>query len=76
MMNISTSNDTVRIIKQGDPDWMFQRGVVLVPRASVRLTNKCPDSIAWQIRMALQEGWITLEAHVPDVEYAWEQLQK
>ena len=76
MLNTSKNPNTIRVIKQGDSNWMFQCDMLLVPRAAVCITKKCPESIAWQIRHAIHEGWVTLEAHVPETEYAWEQLQK
>lgn len=64
-----------KIIKQGESDFHFVDGFTMVPRASVEISSICPSAMRLMIERAFSEGYIKVQAYVPDSEYAWEKLQ-
>lgn len=64
-----------KIIKQGESEWYFVDGFTMVPRASLEISNICPSAMRLMIERAFTEGYLKIQAYVPDAEYAWEKLQ-
>ena len=76
MTNFSTSNDAVRVVKQGELDWWVRSGLALVPRAAIKIDSKCPNDIKNYIAWAVEQGYVTLDAYIPEKEYTWEKLSR
>jgi hypothetical protein len=55
-------------IKSGDPNFMIQGKFTLTPRASLRVSHKCPVEYSLIIQKCFQQGWIGLEASVTERE--------
>jgi hypothetical protein len=66
-----------KTLRAGDADFMFSpNGITLVPRASFELSNHCPREYKLIIVECINNGWIKSVAHMRDVEYTMELLQK
>ena len=55
-------------IKPGDPNFMIQGKFTLTPRASLRVSHRCPVEYSLIIQKCFQQGWIGLEASVTERE--------
>lgn len=64
-----------KIIRPGSDEWYFVDGHKLVPRASIEISELCPQNMSLMIQRAIGEGYIKTVAYIPDAEYAWEKLQ-
>lgn len=64
-----------KTIKQNDNDWLFLDNFTLVPRANCVISPMCPVNMRLMIERAVVEGYLKIEAHVPDVDYTWEKLK-
>ena len=62
-------------IPQVDPEFHFKSGFTICSRASLEISELCPEHIKLMIHRAMGEGYLKLVAYVPDTEYAWEKLQ-
>ena len=76
MMNISTSKNTIRTIKQGEPDWLIKNGFTLAPRAGIEISTRCPVECKLIIQTCLKRGWIKPIANVLEKDITWEELIK
>jgi len=60
-----------------DPDFVFVTdGVVLVPRASIKVSTDCPDYYRTIIADAFNKGWLQPIANMRGTEYTMELLKK
>ena len=67
----------IKTIKQGDPDFrIINDGYLVISRASLLINQQCPASARYLIQQAMANGWISLQAHVPESELIWENLNK
>lgn len=66
---------THKIIKQGDSEFHFVDGFTIVPRASFEISEVCPSNMRLMIHRAVADGYLRLNAYVPDEEYMWEKLK-
>jgi hypothetical protein len=65
----------VKTIKSGDTDWVFSPdGITVCPRASLLITDQCPDYYKTIIADAYSKGWLIPQAHIPVHEHFMEQL--
>lgn len=62
-------------IPQSDPDFHFKSGLTICSRASLEISDLCPENMKLMIHRAWADGYLKLVAYVPDSEYAWEKLQ-
>lgn len=76
MMNITTRESKIRTVRQGDPDWMIQDGLVLATRAGVEISTRCPYEYKLILQDAINKGWIKPVASVYDHELMWEKLNE
>jgi hypothetical protein len=72
VFKIKTSS--LRTIKQGDPKFMLQDGMVIAPRAGFEISNSCPREYKMIIQECINYGWLKPVATVRDNELFWEAL--
>lgn len=62
---------------QADPGFNFSPdNIMLVPRASFQLSDKCPREYKLIIAECIGRGWLKAVAHQPVQEYFMEELTK
>lgn len=66
----------IKTLAPGENGFMINDGIILSPRASIKIKLNCPGYIRDTIAHAFSEGWIEPIAHVPEVEYLIEELRK
>ena len=76
MMNISTSPNAIRTIKQGEADWMIQSGLTLAPRAGFEISAECPREYRLLMIKCMDKGWLKPLANILEKDYTWEKLSK
>jgi len=54
----------IRMIKQGDPQWMLNDGMVVAPRAGFEINQHCPKEYKMIISECINNGWLKPVAHV------------
>lgn len=72
-----TTNKTrdVRTIRQGDPKFTINDGMVTYPRAMVHVTPECPINIQRDIEWAIANGYLKVVAHVYGKELTMDELR-
>ena len=65
----------VRAIRQDDPKFTLNDGMVLYPRAMLHVTPECPRAYRDALQMALSGGYIKLVAHVYGKELTMDTLR-
>ena len=65
----------VRAVRQGDPKFMIDDGMISYPRAMLHITPECPVQIRSQINWALAEGYLKCVAHVYGKELTLDELR-
>lgn len=73
-MTYTFPNKSFKKIKKGDPDFMMNDGIQLVPRAAIEFSELCPTRLLVQIQDAIGKGWIRPVSYMTDKEYVWEKL--
>jgi hypothetical protein len=73
-MRFTTTGTTFKEINQGDPDFMMNDGIKLVPRAAIKISQRCPSNYASLIAECMNHGWIKPVAHVKESDYVWEKV--
>jgi hypothetical protein len=63
-------------IRQGDTDFKFVDGFMLVPRAMLHVTPECPYNHRQIVETCIERGWLKVTANVPETELMWGDLQK
>ena len=72
-----TSNSQYRALRPSDPDFTFSPdGITLVSRASIEISQRCPDNYASLIQECINQGWLKPVAYMRDTEYTMELLRK
>ena len=66
--NVFSEELKTHTIKPGDPNFMIQGKFTLTPRASLKVSHKCPVEYSLIIQKCFQQGWIGLEASVTERE--------
>jgi hypothetical protein len=75
MIKISGTN--FKTLKQGDDDFSFSPdGYTMVPRASLVISQRCPENYRTLIAECINHGWLKPVAHMRDTEYTMELLKK
>lgn len=69
---IKTTQTSLRTIKQDDPKFMLQDGIVVSPRAGFEFHQNCPREYQMIILECLGKGWLKPVATVKDSELFWE----
>jgi len=76
MIKISTGRPH-KTLRAKDADFSFSPdGLTLVPRASFEISKECPREYRLIIAKCISNGWLRPVAHMRDVEYTMELLQK
>jgi hypothetical protein len=65
---------TYKKLVQGQEDFCFHAGFVMVPRASIEVSKECSEHIRQMLIYAVNEGWVKCVANVPEIEYTWEKI--
>ena len=73
---IKVIRDTTKVIKRSDQNFCISNGLSSSPRASINISQKCPQRIADIIIDAYNRGWIEPVATVTEEEYTWMTLRK
>lgn len=75
-MKIVSRVSTIRTIKQDDPKFLIQDGLVVAPRAGFEINQKCPKEYKMIISECINNGWLKPVATIKDTELFWEEFQK
>jgi len=62
-------------VKQGDPKFMIQDGLVLCPRAGFEINEHCPREYRQIIAACIDRGWLKPVAHVYGKELTMDALR-
>jgi hypothetical protein len=65
----------IRTVKQGDPKFMIQDGLVLCPRAGFEINEHCPREYRQIIAACIDQGWLKPVAHVYGKELTMDALR-
>jgi hypothetical protein len=70
------SKHTYKTLKRNDPNFSFSPdGIALVPRASIEISQQCPEYYKDLILKCVHHGWLKPVAHMRDEELTWELLK-
>jgi hypothetical protein len=75
-MNITSHQSQIRTIKQGDPKFILQDGLMISPRAGFEINKDCPQEYRQIIAACIDQGWIKPVAHVTERELIFMGLTK
>ena len=73
-MIFTTTDKTIKTIRQSDPDFMLNNGIQIVPRSAIEFSELCPTSLVLQVQDAIDKGWIRPVAYMKESEFVWEKL--
>jgi hypothetical protein len=65
----------IRTVKQGDPKFMIQDGLVICPRAGFEINEHCPREYRQIIAACIDRGWLKPVAHVYGKELTMDALR-
>ena len=65
----------IRTIRQDDPKFIINDGLVFYPRAMIHISPQCPSDVRHQLNWALQEGYVKCVAHVYGKELTMDALR-
>jgi hypothetical protein len=65
----------VKSIRQGDPKFMLNDGLVMYPRAMIHILPECPANARHLIEWAISEGYLKTVAHVYGKELTMDSLR-
>lgn len=65
----------IKTIRQDDPAFRINDGLVMYPRAMLHVTPQCPQAYRTMIEQALSNGYIKLVAHVYGKEYTMDAMR-
>ena len=74
-MKISTRTRNIQTIRQGDPKFMLQDGLMICPRAGFEISNNCPAEYKSIFITAINAGWLKPVAHVYGKELTMDALR-
>jgi len=75
-MKIATPKDKVKILRQGDSDFVMHVGAVAYPRAGFEISQLCPANYKQLLYECFTREWIKPVAYMKESEYIWEELSK
>ena len=73
-MTYTTPDKIINTIRQDDPDFMIDNGIVMAPRAGFEISNDCPRHYKLMIIEATKNGWLQPVAYMKESEHTWEKL--
>ncbi len=65
----------IRTIRQGDPTFMINDGMVVYPRAMIHVVPECPRNVRETLNWAISMGYIKSVAHVYGKELTMDALR-
>jgi hypothetical protein len=74
-MNIVVTESKISTIKQGNPKFMLQDGIVVCPRAGFEINQQCPREYKLIIAECINNGWLKPVAHVYGKELTMDALR-
>ena len=74
-MKISTRTRNIQTIRQGDPKFMLQDGLMTCPRAGFEISQNCPAEYKSIFITAINAGWLKPVAHVYGKELTMDALR-
>jgi hypothetical protein len=74
-MNIVVTKSKINTVKQGDPKFMLQDGLVICPRAGFEINQQCPREYKLIIAECINNGWLKPVAHVYGKELTMDALR-
>jgi hypothetical protein len=71
------TNRSYVTLRPGHEDFSFSPdGICIVPRASIEVSQRCPENYQSLIAECIGHGWIKVVANMRDTEYTMELLRK
>lgn len=74
-MNIVAMKSKIKTIRQGDPKFMLQDGMITCPRAGFEINQSCPREYKMIISQCIDNGWLKPVAHVYGKELTMDALR-
>ena len=75
-MTFTARVSDIRTIRQDDPNFILDDGMILCPRAGFEIGTGCPRSYRDIIAECINNGWLKPVAHIRDSELSWDLLQQ
>ena len=75
-MTFTTPDKTIKTIRQDDPDFIIDDGIIMAPRAGIEISNDCPRQYKLMIMEAIKNGWLQPVARVTERELIFAGLTK
>ena len=75
-MSFTTTQREIKTVRQGDPNFTLNDGMITYPRAMIHILPQCPYELRDQINFAIAKGYIQMVAHVQGKELTWQELTK
>lgn len=75
-MTYKTKTSSLRTVRQDDPNFMLDDGMVISPRAGFEINQECPREYKLIIQDCILRGWLKPVATVKDSELFWEEFSK
>jgi len=75
-MTYKTHTSTICTLKQGDPNFVINDGLMQAPRAGFEISQRCPENYASLIQECIMHGWLKPVAHVTERELLFMGLTK
>lgn len=75
-MSFINQKSRIKTLRQGDPDFHIDDGLVKYPRAMLHVVPGCPEHIRQQIILAMSNGYLKCVAHMFDYEYTMDKLKE
>lgn len=74
-MKFTTQQSNIKTIRQGDPKFMLQDGLITCPRAGFEISQNCPAEYKSIFITAINAGWLKPVAHVYGKELTMDALR-
>ena len=73
-MTFTTPDKIIKTIRQNDPNFYIDNGIVMSPRAGLEISQRCPENYRSLILECVEHGWLKPIAYIKESEYIWEKL--
>jgi len=74
-LKFTTQQSNIKTIRQGDPKFMLQDGLITCPRAGFEISQNCPAEYKSIFITAINAGWLKPVAHVYGKELTMDALR-
>jgi hypothetical protein len=75
MINITSKQSSIRMIRSNDKKWFINDGFTVAPRAGFEICGTMPREYKLIITECMNKGWFRPIANVKDNELFWEALR-